>query len=165
MTRHSDKPLDSNDAGKLFVFALLSIPPTIFGVGIVPALFLLFGIFMLRKSGDFDHIETAARNYRLFCILSFFGLGSIACYLVVKNFGLSSDRYSDNAALTALGWHSPKSVDKYDVKIEMEKCKCDEQNMPWGSRTKQLGKSSIEATRLLMWPGGLGFQRVSCTHG
>jgi hypothetical protein len=36
-------------------------------------------------------------------------------------------------------WHSPKSVDKYDVKTEMEKCKCDEQNMPWSSRTKQLG--------------------------
>ena len=71
MTQHSNKPLDSNDAGKLFVFALLSIPPTIFGVGLVPALFLLFGIFMLRKSGDFGHIETAARNYRLFCILAF----------------------------------------------------------------------------------------------
>jgi len=34
-------------------------------------------------------------------------------------------------------WHSPKSVDKYDVKTEMEKCKCDEQNMPWSSSKRQ----------------------------
>ena len=30
-------------------------------------------------------------------------LGSIACYLVVEDFGVYSDRYSDYAALTALG--------------------------------------------------------------
>ncbi|MDG1107293.1 MAG: hypothetical protein P8N60_01335, partial [Burkholderiaceae bacterium] len=34
------------------------------------------------------------------------------------------------AAFDFKNWHSPKSVDKYDVKTEMEKCKCDEQNMP-----------------------------------
>ena len=81
MTQHSNKPFDSSDAGKLFVFALLSIPPAIFVVGIVPVLFLLFGVFMLRKSGDFGHIETAARNYRIFCILVFLGLAGTAAYL------------------------------------------------------------------------------------
>ena len=85
MTQHSNKPFDSSDAGKLFVFALLSIPPTIFIVGIVPVLFLLFGVFMLRKSGDFGHIETAARNYRIFCILVFLGLAGTAAYIFVES--------------------------------------------------------------------------------
>lgn len=106
MTQHSNKPLDSNDAGKLFVFALLSILPTIFGVGLVPALFLLFGIFMLRKSGDFGHIETAARNYRIFCVLAFLGVGSIAGFWVVQHLEADSwpaDQYLENAALAAIG--------------------------------------------------------------
>ena len=51
------------------VFTLLLLPVTIFLVGIVPVLFLIFGIYMLRKGGDFDHIETGARNYSIFCIL------------------------------------------------------------------------------------------------
>jgi integrase len=58
--------------------------------------------------------------------------------------------FSLDAAFKQARWHSPKSVDKFGTKTEMEKCKCDEQNMPWSSRTKQLGKSSIEATLLLM---------------
>jgi primase-polymerase (primpol)-like protein len=47
-------------------------------------------------------------------------------------------------------WHSPKSVDKYDVKTEMENCKCNERNMPLSSKTRQSNKSSIKATRLSM---------------
>lgn len=78
MTQQINKPFNSNDAGKLFVFALLIIPPTILIVGIIPALFLIFGLFMLRKSGDFDHIETASRNYWIFCILAFLALIGIA---------------------------------------------------------------------------------------
>ena len=69
MTQKDNKNFSSNDAGKLFVFALLVLPPSIFLVGIVPVLFLLFGSLMFRKSGDFGHIETAARNYKIFCIL------------------------------------------------------------------------------------------------
>lgn len=80
MTQQINKPFNSNDAGKLFVFALLIIPPTILVVGIIPVLFLLFGVLMLRKSGDFNHIETASQNYWIFCILAFFALLVIAGY-------------------------------------------------------------------------------------
>lgn len=107
MTQHSNKPFDSSDAGKLFVFALLSIPPTIFVVGIVPVLFLLFGVFMLRKSGDFGHIETAARNYRIFCILVFLGLAGTVVYLAVEEHGMQDqwtlNRIRRDAAGVALG--------------------------------------------------------------
>jgi len=80
MTQQINKTFNSNDAGKLFIFALLMIPPTIFIVGIVPVLLLLFGVLMLRKSGDFDHIEAASRNYWIFCVLAFFVLVAIAGY-------------------------------------------------------------------------------------
>jgi hypothetical protein len=46
-------------------------------------------------------------------------------------------------------WYSPKSVGKHDVRTEMKKYKCDEHNMPWSSRTRKLGKSSIKSTLLL----------------
>lgn len=81
MTQQINKPFNSNDAGKLFVFALLIIPPIILIVGIIPVLFLLFGVLMLRKSGEFDHIETASRNYWIFCILAFFALLFTAGYI------------------------------------------------------------------------------------
>lgn len=87
MTQHSNKPLNSGDTGKLFVFALLAVPPAIFVVGIVPVLLLLFGVFMFRKSGDFGHIETAARNYRIFCTLAFLGLVGVAGYFFVEHLG------------------------------------------------------------------------------
>ena len=84
MTQHSNTPLDSNDAGKFLVFALLVIPPTIFIVGIIPVLFLLFGLYMLRKTGDFGHIETAARNYKVFCLLLFLGfIGATGYWLTM----------------------------------------------------------------------------------
>lgn len=95
MTQQINKPFNSNDAGKLFVFALLIIPPTILIVGIIPFLFLLFGVLMLRKSGDFDHIETASHSYWIFCVLAFFVLLGIAGYLFLeymeKNPGYRSD--------------------------------------------------------------------------
>jgi hypothetical protein len=100
MTQHSNKPFSSSDAGKLFVFVLLAIPPTIFIVGIVPVLLLLFGVYMLRKSGDFGHIETAARNYRIFCILAFLGLVGIAGSFFVEH--LTRDSWSNYALRHAI---------------------------------------------------------------
>ena len=72
-TSMTDTPLSSNDYGKLLVFALLLLPPVLFVVGIVPALFLLFGVFMMKKTSDFAHVETAVRNYKIYCSLIAFG--------------------------------------------------------------------------------------------
>jgi len=47
-------------------------------------------------------------------------------------------------------WPSPKSVDKYDVKTEMENFTCNERNRPPSSKTRQSNKSSIKAIRLSM---------------
>lgn len=97
MTQHSNKQFSSGDAGKLFVFALLALPPTIFVVGIIPVLLLLFGIFMLRKSGDFGHIETAARNFRIICTLAFLGLVAVAGHFFIEHLGRERESWSNYA--------------------------------------------------------------------
>ena len=99
MTQNNNKPFSSNDAGKLFVFALLVLPPSFFLVGIVPVLFLLFGALMFRKSGNFGHIETAARNYRIFCILVFLGLMGVAGYFFLEYLGADRDSWGRNYLL------------------------------------------------------------------
>ena len=41
---------------------------------------------MLRKTRDFSHIETAARNYKIFCILALLCLAGIAGYYFLENY-------------------------------------------------------------------------------
>ena len=65
----SNTPLSSTDHSKILFFTLLMLPPTGFFVGILPSLFLLFGIFMMKKNSDFSHIETAVRNAKLYLYL------------------------------------------------------------------------------------------------
>lgn len=86
MTQHSITQFNSNDAGKLFVFGLLVVPPTIFIVGIIPVLFLIFGLVLLRKTGDFGHIETAARYYKIFYLLVFLVLLGICVVNLAEYF-------------------------------------------------------------------------------
>lgn len=107
MKQQINKPFNSNDAGKLFVFALLIIPPTILIAGIIPVLFLIFGLFMLRKSGDFGHIETASRNYWIFCILAFFALLGIAGFWFLEYMGEKPEYRSGSdlgATIAAVVW-------------------------------------------------------------
>jgi len=99
MTQNNQESFGSNDAGKLFVFVLLAIPPTVFLVGIVPVLLLLFGVFLLRKSGDFGHIETAARNYRIFCTLAFIVLVVVAGNYYLEYLGSDRDSWDVDYSL------------------------------------------------------------------
>lgn len=64
-----DQPLSSNELGKITIFILLSLPPIFLMVGIIPVLFILFGIYMMKRTGDFSHIETAVRNYRYYVFI------------------------------------------------------------------------------------------------
>lgn len=57
-------PLSSTDHSKILFFTLLMLPPTGFFIGILPTVFLLFGIFMMKKNNDFTHIDTAVRNVK-----------------------------------------------------------------------------------------------------
>jgi len=59
-------PLTSSDHSKILIFVLLMLPTIVFFVGIAPSIFLLFGVFMMKKNNDFSHITTAARNAKIY---------------------------------------------------------------------------------------------------
>lgn len=63
-------PLSSLDQSKILVFALLLIPMNLIFVGIIPTLFILFSVFMMRKNSDFSYIETAAKIYKIYIKLA-----------------------------------------------------------------------------------------------
>lgn len=64
------QPLSSNDQGKILVFILLMIPSLIFMVSIIPAIILGFGVYMMKKTQDFSHIDTAVRNFNIATLVS-----------------------------------------------------------------------------------------------
>ena len=83
----NNQPLNSSDQSKLLIFALLLAPSVIFIFGAIPALFLGFGIFMMKKHQDFSHVTTAVRNFRVYTSLFFLGslLSAAYCATTLKN--------------------------------------------------------------------------------
>ena len=65
-----NQPLDSSDQGKLLIFSLLMVPSVIFLFGVLPAIFLAFGIYMMKKNQDFSSIDTAVKNFKVYVWLS-----------------------------------------------------------------------------------------------
>jgi len=53
--------LPSGEQSKIVIFSLLLMPTLLTFVGILPAFFLLFGVFMMKKSGDFSYIKTTVK--------------------------------------------------------------------------------------------------------
>ena len=90
-----DQPLSSNELSKIVIFVLLSIPSIVFLVGIIPALFLVFGVFMMKKSGDFSHVETAVRNYNYYVSVPLVFLVVLALYNMSNLSPKSSYRYDN----------------------------------------------------------------------
>lgn len=63
-------PLRSADYAKLLVFALLILPSlALFGVGVIPTIFLIFGLVMARRQGDFSHIRVSVTYVTWYCVL------------------------------------------------------------------------------------------------
>jgi hypothetical protein len=59
-----NQPLSSSDQGKLLIFSLLMIPSVVFLVGVIPTIFLAFGIYMMKKNQDFSSIDTAVKYFK-----------------------------------------------------------------------------------------------------
>jgi hypothetical protein len=57
-------PLNSNDQGKIVIFALLLAPSILFLIGIVPVILLAFGVRMMVKNQDFSSLDTAVKNFK-----------------------------------------------------------------------------------------------------
>ncbi|WP_084520727.1 SHOCT domain-containing protein [Thauera terpenica] len=76
----SNQPLNSSDQSKILIFGLLMLPSIGFLVGVIPTLFLAFGIFMMKKNEDFSHVTTATRNFRGYVSLILVGCIISAAY-------------------------------------------------------------------------------------
>lgn len=81
-----NQPMSSNDQGKLLIFALLLAPSVVFMVGIIPAIFLAFGIYMMKRNQDFSSIETAVKNFKGYTFLALIGCTLISIYWGSKYF-------------------------------------------------------------------------------
>lgn len=79
----SNQPLNSSDQSKILIFGLLMLPSIGLLVGVIPALFLAFGIFMMKKNEDFSHLTTAARNFSGYVSLILAGCIIFAAYCAI----------------------------------------------------------------------------------
>lgn len=61
-------PLTSSDHGRLLVFFLISAVSSVLVFGIVPTLFLCFGVYMTKKNEDFSYIDNAVKYYKIYYI-------------------------------------------------------------------------------------------------
>ncbi len=76
----SNQPLNSSDQSKILIFGLLMLLSIGFLVGVIPALFLAFGIFMMKKNEDFSYLTTAVRSFSGYVSLILAGCIIFAAY-------------------------------------------------------------------------------------
>ena len=75
-----NQPLSSSDQGKLLIFSLLLVPSIVLLAGVVPVIFLAFGIYMMKKNKDFSSIDTAVRNFKGYTWLALIGCLLVSLY-------------------------------------------------------------------------------------
>lgn len=81
-----NQPMNSGDQGKLLIFSLLMAPSIIFLFGVIPAIFLGFGIYMMKKNQDFSSIDTAVKNFKGYTWLALIGWALSSLYFGNKYF-------------------------------------------------------------------------------
>ncbi len=77
-----NQPLNSNEHAKILVFVLLLLPSVIFGVGVIPALFLIAGVWMMKKNGAFSYIKVAVKGFKIYLYLLMAGFVCFSIFLV-----------------------------------------------------------------------------------
>lgn len=93
------QPLNSSDQSKLLIFGLLLAPSVAFIVGAIPALFLGFGLFMMKKNEDFSHITTAVRNFRGYTLLILVACILLAIFFFAKTHNTEDSNRGDFYAM------------------------------------------------------------------
>jgi fatty acid desaturase len=76
-------PMTSSEQGKILIFTLFLIPAIFFGVGVIPAIFLIYGVFMMRKNEDFAYIETSVKYMKIYLYLATIALWVFAGILYI----------------------------------------------------------------------------------
>ena len=94
--------MSSGDQGKLLIFSLLMTPSLVFLFGIIPAIFLGFGIYMMKKNQDFSSIDTAVKNFKGYAWLALIGCTLSSIYWGNKYFGAERSYYYDDEFFISL---------------------------------------------------------------
>ena len=76
----SDQPINSSDLSKILLSIILFLPVVFFGVAALPAIFLIFGIFMMKRGGDFSHVDTSYKNASSYFFFIIFIALIVACF-------------------------------------------------------------------------------------
>ena len=87
--------MSSGDQAKLLIFSLLMVPSLVFLFGIISAIFLGFGIYMMKKNQDFSSIDTAVKNFKIYTWLVL--IGSIINSLYWDNHYFSAEKSASYA--------------------------------------------------------------------
>lgn len=69
----NNQPLSSNDQAQLLIFITLLIPSVFFLVGVIPAVFLGLGIYLMKKNQSFSSIQTAVKYFKGYTALILIG--------------------------------------------------------------------------------------------
>lgn len=64
-----DQPLTSGEQTKIFIFIILLIPYIGVGAGILPVIFILWGLFQAKRNRDFTFIEVSKKYFKTYTIL------------------------------------------------------------------------------------------------
>ena len=97
-----NQPMNSGDQGKLLIFSLLMAPSIIFLFGVIPAIFLGFGIYMMQKNQDFSSIDTAVKNFKSYTWLALIGCALSSLYWGYKYFSEENSWYYDDEFFVSL---------------------------------------------------------------
>lgn len=97
-----NQPMNSGDQGKLLIFSLLMAPSIIFLFGVIPAIFLGFGIYMMKKNQDFSSIDTAVKNFKGYTWLALIGCALSSLYWGNKYFSEESSWYYEGEFFASL---------------------------------------------------------------
>jgi hypothetical protein len=100
--------MSSSDHGKLLIFMLLMAPSIVFLIGVIPAIFLAFGIYMMKKNQDFSSIDTAVKNFKGYTWLVLIGFALITIYwgneYLVKDVSYRDDTFFAWLMLTGIAF-------------------------------------------------------------
>ncbi|KHA60560.1 hypothetical protein NL53_10875 [Vibrio variabilis] len=107
-----NQPMSSGDQIKLLIFTLLLAPSVMFFVGIIPAVFLIFGLYMMKRNQDFSSIDAAVKAYNGYMWLAIISLNIYAF--------INGDVYSNRNLYPSL--HSDATVCDANVYLALFEC-------------------------------------------
>jgi len=65
----SAKPISASDQYKIIFFLIIFTPTVLIGVGVIPAVILIYGFVQMKKRNEFSFFEVSAKWFNGYCLL------------------------------------------------------------------------------------------------